>query len=237
MARKPTVVHLTAGLHHPAQATSAFWQELWHEAGVEAETFEDIEEGCARLAQQRRDLLVVSALRWPMDNDEKYAPHRTQWAYRIGESARSAISGHLGDGGALLALHTASISFGDWPEWRDILGARWVWGRSWHAPHGHTQTHILDDRHPITRDVGDFDAPDEVSSDLEMQPGIHVLACSRVADGSWWPTWWVHRRGRAKVCVDLLGHDEQSLRVDGHRLALRQAVDWLLDRSQRNDDN
>lgn len=236
-AYEPRAVHLTGGLHHPAQATSAFWQSFWRDSGVETETFEDIDEGCAHLAHQRHDLLVVSALRWPMDNDEKYAPHRARWACRLGDSARAAIAGHLQAGGALLALHTASISFGDWPAWRDILGARWVWGRSWHPPHGPTRTQVVDHRHPVTRGVPDFDAPDEVYSDLEMQPGVRVLAHSRAGEGAWWPTWWVHRRAGAKVCVDLLGHNEQSLGMDAHRRALRQAVDWLLDRGPQDDDD
>lgn len=232
MSAPASAIHLAGGLHHPVQAGSAFWAEFWQDAGVYAQTFEDIDAGCRALAAQRHDLLVVSALRWPMDHDEKYAPHRQRWAYRVSEQARAAIEGHLEHGGALLAMHTACISFGDWPGWRDILGARWVWGRSSHPPHGCTHTRIDRRDHPIMSGVADFEAEDEVYGDLEMLSTCEVLAHSRTADRAWRPTWWTHSHAAGAVCVDLLGHDDRSLRVPAHRQALRQAVEWLLARTR-----
>ncbi|MFM1854938.1 MAG: hypothetical protein RLZ83_247 [Pseudomonadota bacterium] len=232
MSAPARAIQLAGGLHHPVQASAAFWDALWQDVGVQTHTFEDIDAGCRALAAQSHDLLVVSALRWPMDHDEKYAPHRQRWAYRVSEQARLAIEGHLERGGALLAMHTACISFGDWPGWRNILGARWVWGQSSHLPHGLTYTRIDRHDHPIMAGVDDFEAQDEVYGQLEMLPTCEILAHSHAADGAWKPTWWTHRHEGAAVCVDLLGHDEGSLRVPAHGRALRQAVDWLLTRAQ-----
>ena len=227
------VVHLIGGLHHPVEATQTFWAELWSRLGIEAHTSEDIDEGCRVLASRPHDLLVVSALRWPMDNNERYAPHRERWAYRISPVARQAIEGHLASGGALLGVHAASICFGDWPGWGALLGGRWVWGRSGHPPLGPVQARIDRKDHPVMAGVDDFELVDEVYGDLDIQPDVQVLAHACAADGRWMPAWWVRRHGPATVCYGALGHDERSLRTPAHARALEQAVGWLLDAKHR----
>lgn len=227
------VVHLVGGLHHPAEATRAFWSELWGRLGAEVCTREDIDEGCAALAARPHDLLVVSALRWPMDNHERYAPHRERWAYRISPAARQAIEYHVTSGGALLGMHAASICFGDWPAWGRLLGGRWVWDRSGHPPLGPASARIDRPDHPVMAGVSDFDLVDEVYGDLDVEPDCEVLAHARAAEGRWMPAWWVRREADATVCYDALGHDERSLRVSGHALALEQAVRWLLEASRQ----
>ena len=229
----PRVVHLIGGLHHPAEATQSFWSELWARLGVEACTSEDIEQGCAVLASQPHDLLVVSALRWPMDHHERYAPHRERWAYRISAAARQAIEAHVASGGALLGVHAASICFSDWPRWGELLGGRWVWEQSSHPPLGPVRARVDRADHPVTAGVDDFDLVDEVYGNLEIRPDVEVLAHACALDGRWMPAWWARREGAATVCYDALGHDERSLRAPGHAQSLEQAARWLLGSSRR----
>ena len=145
----PRAIHLTAGLHHPAAATAPFWASLFDDLGISVATFEDIDAGCAALAARPHDLLVVSALRWSMTNDEKYAVHRDQWGYDIPSDARAAITAHLARGGALLAMHAATLCFDTWPQWEEIVGGRWVWGQSGHPPYGPVSTRVVAPDHPL----------------------------------------------------------------------------------------
>ena len=222
-------LHLCAGWHHPWSATAAFWDDLCKETGLQCSTHEDLDAGCAALAQQDHDLLVVSALRWTMAGNERYAPHRAQWAYDIPAAARQAITGHLQRGGALLAVHAASISFDTWPEWEDMVGGRWVWGQSGHPPFGRVHTRITRTDHPLTQGVADFESQDEVYGHLRRAPDSTVLAESRAEGGDWMPTVWCHAWQGARVCYDALGHQMESFSSPEHRRLLKQAVGWLLD--------
>jgi NAD(P)-dependent dehydrogenase (short-subunit alcohol dehydrogenase family) len=76
--------------------------------GIESTVTDDIEGGLAELARGGFDLLTIYALRWSM-RDEKYAPHRAQWALTLSDAARHAIVAHVHGGGGLLGVHTASI--------------------------------------------------------------------------------------------------------------------------------
>jgi type 1 glutamine amidotransferase len=221
-------VHLTAGLYHPSEATAAFWQGLFDELGYEVSTHEDIDRGCAELASRPHDLLVVSALRWSMSHSDRYEPHRAQWAYDIPEAARQAITAHLLGGGALLAMHTASICFDTWPEWEEMLGGRWVWGQSGHPPYGPVQTRVVQPQHELMLGVGDFDSRDEVYGNLRLAASVQALSESRPEGGAWMPTAWCNQWRGARVFYDALGHDMDSFATPAHRRLLTNALDWLL---------
>lgn len=234
MSTGARALHLVGGLHHPADATAAFWSSLWSRLDIEARTFEDIDEGCRDLQSRPCDLLVVSALRWPMDNDPKYEPHRERWAFRVGEGVRSAVEGHLARGGAVLGMHAASISFTDWPQWPRILGGAWVWGRSGHPPFGPVQVRVDDPRHPVTQGVSGFDLHDEVYGGLDIDADCQVLMHARAAHGAWMPCLWTHSYGSSRVCYDALGHDAGSLGHPAHQQLIEQAVRWLLEPAAGN---
>lgn len=224
-------IHLTAGLHHPAEATAEFWADLFEEHGVSITTHEDLDAGCAALAAHRHELLVVSALRWSMTNHEKYAIYREQWGYDIPPAARDAISAHLKRGGALLALHAAAISFDTWPQWEDILGGRWVWGQSSHPPYGPVQTRVVAPAHPLMQGVNAFQSRDEVYGQLRRASHCTVLAESCAEDQDWTPTVWCQMWQGARVYYDALGHNTASFSDPAHRRLLSNALAWLLDRT------
>lgn len=195
---------------------------------MEARSFENVDAAGAALTDRPCELLVISALRWTMTQHPKYEPHRAQWANSTSSAFRNAVVGHLQRGGALLAMHTAILCFDDWPLWSEILGGSWVWGRSSHPPYGQATTRMEALTHPITRGVRDFDSQDEVYSDLSLARSVDVLASSRVTESDWMPTVWVREWQGAKVCVDALGHDVNSLSQPDHQRLIRQAIDWLM---------
>lgn len=200
---------LCGGLGHPAAEALPTLEFLFDGAEIHTEP----EAGLSALDRSRHDVLVVSALAFTMA-DARYDEVRAEHAFSLSDRGRSVVDAWIGDGGPLLALHTAAICFDDWPRWSEILGARWVWGRSHHPPLG-----------PMSVEVpgrASFEVVDERYSDLEPTGDRQVVATS---DGH--PVLWRRTVGRAPVVVDLLGHDARSLRHPDHRDLLVEQVAWI----------
>jgi type 1 glutamine amidotransferase len=230
---------LAGGLHHPVDACAPSIVQTLQAQGIETDVEEDIEAGCQRLAQGHYQLLTVSALRWPMP-EAKYDPHRARWALTISQQARSAIEQFLRGGGGLLAMHAAAISFDDWPQWADIVGSRWVWGQSGHAPYGDIEVRFdADDSQALGTGLPSFQCQDEVYENMTVAPDVQPLAQARNLTGSaghpgaWAPVWWTRRWHGARIVYDALGHDAQSLDHPVHRQLLAQSVAWVLGQDTR----
>ena len=227
---------LAGGVHHPLEASAPSLTDALQQQGIHTDVEEDIEAGCLRLAQGGYQLLTVSALRWRM-LDAKYEPHRGRWGLAISDAAREAIRQHLRGGGALLAMHTATICFDDWPEWGDIVGARWVWGQSGHAPFGGVDVQF--DAAPagsIGAGLAAFACEDEVYENMWMAPDVQPLAHARNQTtatgqpGAWTPVLWTRQWQGGRVVYDALGHNARSLDHPVHRQLIARAAAWALGR-------
>jgi len=225
---------LAGGLNHPAQASVPSIAHLLHQLGIESDVEEDIAQGCALLASGSYQLLTVCALRWRMA-DARYEPHRARWALHLPDAARAAIRAHLRSGGALLAMHTATICFDDWPEWGDIVGARWVWGASGHAPYGPIEVQFNDaGGDSIGVGLPGFQCDDEVYERMWLAGDVRPLAQARNltgnagTPGAWAPVLWTRHWEGARVVYDALGHDASSLDHPVHQRLLARAASWAL---------
>lgn len=206
---------LSGGPGHPASASApALTQVL----GPDTEFTDDVAGGLAALDPTRHDLLVVNALAFQMLDDRYDDEARQAHAFRLDAAGRGAIEEWIGAGQPLLALHTAVISFDDWPRWRSIVGAGWDWSRSWHPPIG---TLTVDVSAP---ELPSFTVVDERYTDLVMADDIDVLAT--VDDV---PVAWRRTEGVARIACSTLGHDERSLDDPSHRRLLRSMTTWLLE--------
>jgi type 1 glutamine amidotransferase len=225
---------LTGGIGHPFDDAAPALRDLLAPTGIVSDITTDIEAGIAALSGGRYQLLTVYALRWRMEGSEKYAPHRAAWAFSLSAAARRSLAGYVEAGGGLLGIHTASICFDDWPQWQDLLGAAWRWGRSFHLPLGPVEVRRTGVEHVITAGVSDFRlVRDEVYSDLAMSPDVEPLlvasvAPERDAEAKPWPVLWARRVGAGRVVYDALGHDRQSLEQPDHRRLIANAARWAL---------
>jgi len=188
-------------------------------AGVESEISTEIEEALESLHTERYDLVTVNMLRFRME-PEHYESDRAEHAFSLSPRGCRHLVEFLEEGGGLVALHTASICFDDWPEWGGILGARWDWERSHHDPPGPTDVQVLGG-HRVTAGVEDFSVVDEVYCDLNHIAPVELLA---TAKGQ--PVVWVRRHGAGRVFHDLLGHDRDSIEEPAHSRLLRQGALW-----------
>lgn len=209
------VLLLTGGRSHPAEASAASLKQVFGDLGLDVDSHEDTEAGLARLDPERHVLLVVNALRFTM-TDPRYDGVRTDHAFSLSAAGRDAIIAWHQAGNPILSLHTGVICFDDWPAWRDLLGARWDWGRSFHPPLGTFGVHA---------DGDTFQILDECYQDLVLAPGIDIHATSDAGH----PLAWLRDGGPGRVAVDLLGHDARSLDHPGHRRVLTSLVHRLLE--------
>ena len=177
--------------------------------------------------------LVVDALWWRMEG-EVYSRWREEWAYSPSQDTRDALASFVAGGGGLLALHTASICFDDWPEWGAIVGGAWDWGRSSHPPASSVHPRVVAE-HPVVAGVATVmaehdDMRDEVYGGLALEDGIDVLATARRnPDDSDQPVVWAHRYGAGRVVYVGFGHDAESIEHPVTRRLVAQGLGWILE--------
>lgn len=200
----------------------------------DVEVLDDPDAAARRLDDGGVDALVVNALRWRMQGD-RYDTWRERWAYETPAATRRAIGDFVAGGGGLVGNHTASICFDDWPEWRDVLGGAWNWDRSSHPPVGPVSA-TIDRPHPVVEGLPSVvHLIDEVYGDLDLAPGVDVLArARRTPEDDPQPVLWVHRHGEGQVVYDGFGHDARSLEHPDHARLLRQAVAWVARTGRRS---
>ncbi len=223
------VLVLTGGPDHAHDflRTGASLAGLIGTVGHHVEVLDDPDAAAGRLDEGDVDALVVNALRWRMEG-EAYEPWREAWAYQTPDSTRRSISGFVTAGGGLFGNHTASICFDDWSGWRDVLGGSWRWGRSSHPAYGPVSA-TLHGSHPVIDGLpGELHVIDEVYGDLDLAPGIEVLATARrTPDDLPQPVLWAHQHGQGRVVYDGFGHDAASLEHPDHARLIRRAVAWV----------
>lgn len=214
------------GFNHDFPASSAAIADLLVDLGIETEITDDI--NGALSAGGSYDLLTVNALRFTMDTD-RFADRREQYGLHLTPAARAGVLAHLGRGGALFGMHTASICFDDFPEWGQILGGVWDWDISWHPQRAAIEVEIGTDDHPVTVGVPDFSVTDEVYHDLIRQPDLDVLVTGR-AGGPAQPVVWTRTFQGSRVIYNALGHDVASISHPAHATLIRRAALWALAR-------
>jgi hypothetical protein len=159
--------------------------------------------------------------------------------------AHEALDAYARGGGAVLGVHQAASSFADEPgwasAWAEILGGRWVPGRSMHPERGPGTFDVLDAAHPAMAGLaGDtvlaraglassasFVVDDERYSYLEVAPTARVLVTQRF-EGVDHPVVWVNEAHGGRTVYDALGHDVASYRDPVRRALLQGEVRWLL---------
>lgn len=216
---------LTGGMYHPFTDAAPTLAALLEEVGITSEVTYDLDAGFARLHDF--DLLTVYCLRWSMPQ-HKFAETRTQWAYELGAAQRKAIATHLRKGRGILALHTAAISFDDWPEWRNIVGANWTWDHSYHPPLGTVHVRPTANSHPIIAQTPAFSLVDEAYTQMNLLEDLEPLLEVRAdIQSDYSPCLWVREYGGARIVYDALGHDSASLLQSEHKAIVQRSAMWL----------
>lgn len=215
---------------HDFDAIRAALAELVGAAGHSVVTSADPDDAVDQLVDA--DALVCNGLWWRMEG-AAYDPWRDEHAYSPPATTRQRLRDFVADGGGLVALHTTSICFDDWPEWADVVGAGWVWGRSSHPPYGPVTAHLAAEHahHPVLAGAPtEIHLDDEVYGDLDLADDVTVLATGRRHAGDAdQPVVLAHRVGRGRVVYDSFGHDAASIRQPDHHRLVDRALAWVLE--------
>ncbi|MFK7912299.1 MAG: ThuA domain-containing protein [Pseudomonadales bacterium] len=235
-------VLLSGGIYHPFADTSDWLVQRFANQGVESVITEDVGEAVSEL--HNADCLTVNALRWRMLNDPKYAEHRKRWAFDMPEDWAQRITEFVEQGGALLALHTASICFDSWYGYGALLGGRWVWQRSHHPEPGRCLIRTAGE-HAIVSATADLPSEhasqDEVYHRLELasdsvpllqartEPATPGVVDEETGIGAWQTVAWCREEGAGRIVYCALGHDRQALETPAVTQFLDRSMRWLLD--------
>jgi type 1 glutamine amidotransferase len=157
-----------------------------------------------------------------------YDAWRDEYAYSPPTATRDALAGFVRAGGGLVALHTTSICFDDWPEWGRVVGGWWRWGESSHPPPAPVVAR-LDTSHPLATGLPPTLAlDDEVYGGLGLADDLSIFGWARRDESDDdQPVLWTHAYGTGRVAYDAFGHDERSLTDPGHRAVIERALRWV----------
>ena len=112
----PSCVVIVGGWAHPGEQTGPPLAEALESFGLRSEVVADLD-AAAGLIDAGTDLVVVHACYFQMLDARYNDDQRRAYASLTPEPLRHAIGAHLEAGRPLLAMHTAPISFDDWPQW------------------------------------------------------------------------------------------------------------------------
>ena len=210
---------------HPIAETSQALAGACRELGLEVEVRSDADPaGWADLSGV--DLLVV--------NSGGGMPDQPPQADSVWQPVYQAVASYVSDGGRVLAVHTATNAFPEWPGWAEIIGGHWVRGESGHPRHSLAVFQPAEGAagHPVFAGlpvIEDAAGPAVVAYDerywrLSLSDRVTPLM-RHESDGAWHVNGWCVGD---RVLVDGLGHDLRSYASVTRRHYLANAVRWLL---------
>ncbi len=218
---------ITGGINHDFEDAASALADVLVPAGIESEITFDMRTAFEALATGNYELVTLYTLRWRMLDHEKYIPFREEWAYEISADDRNLLTNHIAEGGGLLGLHTTAICFDTWPEFIDLLGARWVWGTTFHPDPASFAVSPLN--HIVTDNLPAFSVTDELYHNLQSgNNAVPLLKATSAEDGSDQTLAWANTYGKGRAVFSSLGHDRASLSQPDHALFLRNSANWCL---------
>jgi type 1 glutamine amidotransferase len=146
----------------------------------------------------------------------------------------------LKTGIGVVSLHHNLCAHDDWPEYRTLIGGRYLQkpetidGKDYPPSHylhdQHMEVKIADREHPITHGVPDFTMDDEAYSGFYVSPDSHVLLtvdhpkCDHNVA-------WVTHSGNSRVFYLMFGHGPSAWQNPNYPKLLVQGIRWAAERN------
>jgi uncharacterized protein len=138
------------------------------------------------------------------------------------QDQESALLTYVHEGGAFVAIHTASASFNDSDAFVNLLGGAF----KAHGDGTFRVEHVEAD-HPVKQGVPNFESWDETYVHMKLNPDMTVLS-ERVEGDHREPWTWVRNHGDGRVFYTAWGHDERTWGTDGFKLLLNRGIRWSI---------
>jgi putative membrane-bound dehydrogenase-like protein len=189
-----------------------------------------------------RGVKAAGALEFPtaaqLEQTDVLVIHAPDGMRIVGEN-RANFEKFLQRGGGVVVLHAGVVS-GDQHEWcKSIIGGAWRWPtaelpreRATKWLEGDVGLCWLDEEHPISRGLSNFDWKDEIYYDLDLAPDIGVLASSFHNVHIIAPQLWTYEKTLAggsqpyRAFVSLPGHEYESFNTPQYRTVLLRGIAW-----------
>jgi len=142
------------------------------------------------------------------------------WEKTLAPEQMSSLLQFIASGKGFLAIH-CGISYEN-PEYRDLLGARFVS----HPPYQALSIHIKDRAHPITANLPDFELPDELYM-FEFVTAHHLRTIAECTfEGESYPVAWTRTPGKGRVAYLALGHSVESFQNEMFARLVANSALW-----------
>lgn len=155
--------------------------------------------------------------------------------YDLDGAQEHALQKFVEDGGGIVGIHGASLTFKKSDVWYRLLGARFTD----HMPGTHKlNIVIVDPNHPITAGIGPFTIVDEEYKHVFADDNRHVLA--RFRERPWGSNQkanmdiaWTREIGKGRVFYCGLGHDKQAWQNPEWQKLIIQGILWAAGRPRQ----
>lgn len=158
---------------------------------------------------------------------------------QISDEAKANFVARLKDGKGLVVLHHSIAAYPDWPEYWEILGARYYLNptnvngvakaRSAWKHDVDFKVQVADKRHPVTRGLKDFDIHDETYKGFDVFKDCRPLLTSDEPLSNKIIGWAKKYEGTRVVGIQL-GHDHFAYENPNYQQLVRQAIAWAAKR-------
>jgi uncharacterized protein len=155
---------------------------------------------------------------------------------KISEEAKADFVARLKEGKALVAMHHCLGSYQDWPEYRRIIGGKYLMQKEvvdGEERPGSTYKHDVDFRvkvapgaHPVTKGVQDFNIHDETYGGVVVNPDVTPLLTTDEPTSAKTVGWAKTYAGTRVVTIQL-GHDHVAYANPQFRILITQAITWV----------
>lgn len=210
------ILMIVGGIWHDFEGFMAATRPLLEDAGYMVDTTYDLDT-LLHLSAKGYDLVLsYTSLSKHREGQNDTTPQT------LTEAQTEALTQWVREGGALLAVHSATVSGLPNPAMQSLFGGVFVS----HPPQFSFPVYPMPTGHPIIADIEAFCVHDEFYvQEYDPTLEIHMVALDR---GVAHPMVWTKSEGRGHVAYIAMGHDERVWSLLPYQRLLLQASAWLI---------
>lgn len=155
---------------------------------------------------------------------------------KIDAATKQHMLDTLKEGKGIVGMHHSIASFEDWPEYVNIIGARYflkpgvkfkgkTYKRSTYKHDVNLDMKVVAKDHPVTKGLCDFSIVDEPYGGYWVSPQSTILLKTEHKE-SQGPTAWAHQYDASRVVFIQHGHDSKAYVNPSLRKLLQNAIRW-----------
>ena len=217
---KIIVLLLSGKNNHNWEATTPVIQKILEENGKFTVTIINSPEKLSPNELEKFDVILSNWSDFPNISGNR-------WSKYLEEAFLNFVS----KGNGFVAIHAASATLQDWPEFQQIVGGTWELGVTGHGPIHVFEVNTSEINHPITNGLDSFFIRDELWHKTKFQPEIKILLEAfsdkeKGGTGANEPVGITSQYGQGRCFYNLLGHDEKSMQNNAWKTILLRSVEW-----------